>query len=42
MTIEYFERDAPSQDVVEALYRDGAAAVRDQLSGVGGAAAVSR
>jgi len=33
MTIEYFERDASSQDVVEALYRDGAAIVRDQLSG---------
>ncbi len=33
MTIEYFERDAPSQDVVAALHRDGAAVVRDQLSG---------
>jgi ectoine hydroxylase-related dioxygenase (phytanoyl-CoA dioxygenase family) len=33
MDIEYFERDASSEDVVAALNRDGAAAVRDQLSG---------
>jgi hypothetical protein len=33
MDIEYFERDAPSENVVAALYRDGAVAVRDQLSG---------
>jgi hypothetical protein len=33
MDIEYFERDVPSEDVVTALNRDGAVAVRDQLSG---------
>jgi hypothetical protein len=33
MDIEYFERDAPNEDVVAALRRDGAVAVRDQLSG---------
>jgi ectoine hydroxylase-related dioxygenase (phytanoyl-CoA dioxygenase family) len=33
MDIEYFERDAPSKDVVAALCRDGAAVVRDQVSG---------
>jgi hypothetical protein len=33
MDIEYFERDAPSKEVVAALRRDGAAAVRDRVSG---------
>jgi len=31
MDIEYFDRDTPSEDVVAALHRDGAAVVRDQL-----------
>jgi hypothetical protein len=30
MDIEYFERDAPSGEVVAALCREGAAVVRDQ------------
>jgi len=33
MDIEYFDRDARSEDVVAALRRDGAAVVRDQVSG---------
>jgi hypothetical protein len=33
MDIEYFESNAPSKDVVAALSRDGAAVVRDQVSG---------
>jgi hypothetical protein len=33
MNIEYFERDAPTEDVAVALHRDGAAVVRDQVPG---------
>jgi hypothetical protein len=33
MDIEYFDREAPSRDVVAALRRDGAVVVRAQLSG---------
>jgi len=33
MDIEYFDRDAPSSEVVAALRRDGAAVVREQVSG---------
>jgi hypothetical protein len=33
MDIKYLDRKAPSGKVVVALRRDGAAAVRDQLSG---------
>lgn len=33
MEIEYFDREAPSEQVVAALRRDGAAVVRDQVSG---------
>ena len=33
MAIEYFDRDAPSEDVIAALNRDGAAVVTDQVSG---------
>jgi hypothetical protein len=33
MDIEYFENDAPSEEVVAALLRDGAAVVRDQVRG---------
>jgi ectoine hydroxylase-related dioxygenase (phytanoyl-CoA dioxygenase family) len=33
MDIEYFDREAPSEEIVAALLRDGAAIVRDQVSG---------
>jgi hypothetical protein len=33
MNIEYFERDAPTEDVAMVLHRDGAAVVRDQVPG---------
>ncbi len=33
MDIEYFDRDAPGEEIVAALRRDGAAVVRDQVSG---------
>ena len=33
MDIEYFDRNAPSGEVVAALHRDGAAVVRDQVAG---------
>ncbi|MBW2494443.1 MAG: phytanoyl-CoA dioxygenase family protein [Deltaproteobacteria bacterium] len=33
MDIEYFDRETPSAEIVAALCRDGAAVVRDQVSG---------